>query len=681
MIGKLGISQLFVPNSRNAHDYVAAYQETLQGDQPTEIFVVLEIRGERKPYSAEKEAQYNQIVKTIAGQLRRSFRGDTRATEAVFEQSLAAVNSTLAELARSGVVGWYKRLSALIAAHSRSHLYVASAGEMSAILIREGKFSRIAEDISPREKPNPLKTFSTFAAGQLEPYDAVVLSCPSLLNYISLEKIRTGLDSRTLTEASRDFVQTLKQDAPSTESFAAFLLHAQPRAGMSDEELQPLMTPASHKIIDDGDNFDTTPKQRAYRIAAYLGHAVWQALRWLVSRIRSAASAALGRLSSRGKPVAARNRELDDESPARTPGSSRRMWYLGVFAFLAILLVANIIFHNVRTSRQQIEGEMKRLLSEASQSVTDARAALIYEDENRARREAAKAKEAVGQVLATEYFRSEAEELDQEIQQILNSLNKITVVETVETLAQFSGTPNRLVGTGGGYLGLNNFTGSIERYADGRLETLTLSSLPPEKLVDGAQLPGNQNPVFISSSGRLWQLGLDSRTFSALTPTSTDSALSAAGLKFYGGRAYSVGTGSGQILRYTQSGGAFGAAQPWLRAAVDFSRARDLAIDGNIYVLLPDQLLKFTQGNPQPFALPELENPLGDMQRIFTAQEYRNIYILDPGNSRIVILDKQGALDKQLILPNLKDLRDMWIDEPAGAAYLLDGNNLVRIKF
>ena len=75
----------------------------------------------------------------------------------------------------------------------------------------------------------------------------------------------------------------------------------------------------------------------------------------------------------------------------------------------------------------------------------------------------------------------------------------------------------------------------------------------------------------------------------------------------------------------------------------------DLAVDGSIFVLTNGTVAKFTLGAPQPFSVPNLQNDISGAVKIHTDKSQNYIYLVDPKNSRILMLNKQGGLERQLV--------------------------------
>ena len=105
---------------------------------------------------------------------------------------------------------------------------------------------------------------------------------------------------------------------------------------------------------------------------------------------------------------------------------------------------------------------------------------------------------------------------------------------------------------------------------------------------------------------------------------------------------------------------------------VDLSNAIDLAIDGDIFVLLQDSsVLRFSGGRKVPFKINGLVGEALQATRIFTEVNANSLYLVDPKNERIVEIDKtgesEGAFVRQFKFVGKEyffaNIRSIWIDE------------------
>jgi len=153
----------------------------------------------------------------------------------------------------------------------------------------------------------------------------------------------------------------------------------------------------------------------------------------------------------------------------------------------------------------------------------------------------------------------------------------------------------------------------------------------------------------------------------------------------YGGNLYIVDSKGSQVWRYRPGvKGYEGAPEPYFAAGspTDLTGVQAIAIDGSVWLLFPDgRLLKFLVGEAQPF-IPK--GPPGTPKSpvdVAAPLEGDRLYVADAGTGRILEYSKEGTLNRQLRPREgdmLKDVRSIYLDEAAGALYLLTGNRLYK---
>ena len=149
----------------------------------------------------------------------------------------------------------------------------------------------------------------------------------------------------------------------------------------------------------------------------------------------------------------------------------------------------------------------------------------------------------------------------------------------------------------------------------------------------------------------------------------------------YNRRLYSIDTKNNQIYRHDSILTGFAQGKEWVKDGTNIRDGVDIAIDGDVWVLKDNgQIMKFATGASQPFAVQGLDPALGKGGKLWTYTDVNNLYVLDPTNKRLVILEKDGKLKKQITAPEFDNLGDMVIDEPNQTAFLVNGSKLYKIS-
>jgi hypothetical protein len=152
----------------------------------------------------------------------------------------------------------------------------------------------------------------------------------------------------------------------------------------------------------------------------------------------------------------------------------------------------------------------------------------------------------------------------------------------------------------------------------------------------------------------------------------------------YEGRLYLLDPQTPQIWRYLPEGGGYpNRPEPYFPTlAPDFIRtARDMDIDGNVYVLLEDGgLEKCYEGGPVPFEVSSVPDPppVFVALAVNTRQTGGPILLADGTDERVVMLGADGAFNAQLRSREgeLRSLQALEIDEATGNLFALAGGRL-----
>lgn len=103
----------------------------------------------------------------------------------------------------------------------------------------------------------------------------------------------------------------------------------------------------------------------------------------------------------------------------------------------------------------------------------------------------------------------------------------------------------------------------------------------------------------------------------------------------------------------------------------------DMSISGPIYVLEQNgDIESFTKGNKDSFSVSGLKSPVSSTSHIYTDSDFNNIYILDPKNQRVVVLNNKGEFQNQYEGDFLKNSKSFAIDEKDKKGYVVSNNVL-----
>lgn len=152
------------------------------------------------------------------------------------------------------------------------------------------------------------------------------------------------------------------------------------------------------------------------------------------------------------------------------------------------------------------------------------------------------------------------------------------------------------------------------------------------------------------------------------------------GFQTYLGNMYVLDTMDG-IDKYPVTASGFGDKAAYFTGATpDLSKAVSLAIDGSLWVLTSDGTIsKYTKGKQDDFTVSGMTQKLSSPTQIVTTVDDDNMYILDNGNSRLVVLKKDGTFVAEYVNAQLKSATQLDVNEAGKNVYFLSGGNVYQM--
>lgn len=148
----------------------------------------------------------------------------------------------------------------------------------------------------------------------------------------------------------------------------------------------------------------------------------------------------------------------------------------------------------------------------------------------------------------------------------------------------------------------------------------------------------------------------------------------------FGSNIYLLDSGTGgQIWKYLPTSSGYSDKREYLTPTtkIDFTGAKKMRIESSIYVLKEGgEILRFTKGASDHFSIGGLDRGIKDPKSFFTSSEVDNVYILDSGNSRLVVVNKTGGYVSQYQGDKFGSSSDLAVDEKGKKVYLLEGSKI-----
>ncbi len=670
------IAKINLGNVRQTNSFVYVLAEKAADLTDAEIFLIAEL----PLLNPAAIGSCQQICMAIGSTLLRAYKRPAQGN--AFENAISLVNEELGKLVENGQTDWINKLNCIIGVKNKNSFSIATCGKTVAFLLRDNILSDISNE-SPSS--HPLKTFENYSEGKIYLGDILILSTNQLFNFLSIDRIKNILAGYDFLSASQTIIELLKENAGPETAFG-IIINQQVRPGeTASEEIdlenyileQPKYQPGllaktaaflknlflldrTKRVPDKtaANNFGWKQKFINFKIKVFS----------LGKKLNSGFHGFLTFLNAVKKLLNPQN--FKSYSP------QKKFFFLSALILLvafAVNVTVAVKYQSSKTKKQQAAV----LLQETQKLLANTQDSLAYNDQKKAIDYFRQANENFNKIESKNANSSDYNQTLAQINEIRQKIEKTKQAEVVNLgslskEATLIKLPKYLATqTNGNIISYNKETGQIQ---DGALkcgQTIIFSvALKADTLVihNGSGLL-----VCDPSTGQIGQ------GFANSVPDKT----SAVGLAFYpsNGRVYLLDKRKNQAVSFLINGKNIQKPVVSLKDAPEIGKAQDFAIDGNIYLLTDTGIVKYTAGRLAEFNMPYLSKPFLGNGKIYTETNFKNLYLLDKGNNRILIFDKKGNLISTLISDQFNKMDDFAIDEQNKTIFVLNDGSLLKVAY
>ncbi len=380
---------------------------------------------------------------------------------------------------------------------------------------------------------------------------------------------------------------------------------------------------------------------------------------------------------------------VEREGEERIRPRKRRIPKAALLVLVSLFLAASA-FTIKRRQKIFRASEATKLISGAEQTISDARQ---YVDLNNSRArelllQAQSDLQAVGE-LGIEL--AVVEEELAEIRSLLDEVNKVKRLKDLEifydlTIQSPSASPTSIAGDGESLFVTDPASEVVYQISSASGGPPEVENAAGQKVLGARVIRIVDDRLFISGVEGVSQLDLRTLELGVDLVAGDFVIEDIKDLGIYFGNVYLLIPSQNQILRaVVVEGGEYSTAKYWVTTEnPPLADAVSMTIDGFIYVLKSSgEVLKFEKGElVLDSRLKELDQPFSDPRAIFTTTDSEYLYILDAGNKRIVVTDKDGLYQSQYLCEGegaFADPKGLFVDEVGGVIYLLDGTKIYKI--
>lgn len=646
------------------------------------------------------------LLNLLISVIKREFYSDhKRSTSEALEASLNKANLYLADFTEKGNVEWIGNISFICGAFCKNTLHITQVGESIIKLFRKTNVSHIENKFPTSKKTHPLKIFGNVASGTMLNGDKVIMGTKNILNITTLtnlkelskknheqiiESLKLLAEKRATKTPIICLVLETKTEAP--EKIAACLPHQQAGA----PGLQPVL-PARRKIA-------------IFRITRRLSIIIFLGIRKTISFLVFVLKKAYRFLTFIFKKIFKSDPFYRIEtrlsrwfSPVRTKINStycslKQNKPAFFIASLLIILILILPFVTVQKINYYVKiNRFNELSAEIEEVQKKTDAVLIYSEKEKAKGLLQKNQILLANLL-TQLEKSPLENnveilnkaaaLQEKHQEQQDSINNVIRIKELEEILDFS-TSGFIVNPVGiskvkdilyfyeldsGILYKFNLSGGdlILVFISAKDEMRKMVSLEKEWIV----LFGQSKKVYLYNSNTN-----DHHTYSINPAIPVEQITD---VKSFFSNFYILNAEQGNIIKYSlsQIQESTIKGSNWLSEPLEeLKQAQSMAIDGSIYILDSKGLItQYHRGKKAEEIKPLLEKPLANNSKIFIDYDFVNLYISDPQNKRLIVLNKKGEVINQYVNDEFANLKDFWVTTDEKEIYLLYEKKVYRIE-
>lgn len=618
------------------------------------------------------------------------YRSTIRKSEKALKESLKEANEFLEQIAKKGDVSWLGNLSFAVLSLKNYELNFTKVGDLKIFLLRGRRIIDIDRKLKFEEiEPYPLKIFGNIVSGKLAEGDILLVSTKEVTDFFEKENLlpEIGKIWPVAEKGLREIFDKRKEEILKISGLCLIIVLTKEAIGGKKQIITP----------------KTYPKEFNLReiFSPYLKK-ISAGLKGLVRKPRLRLPVLIGPAKLGKFPNVARTllgRSLRFHLISRLALLPRpRQLNKKIILILALIFFLALGFFIAQVQQEKELKEGRATLNKIQEKVNQAESYLILKTPPAEKTAGVLLKESweeisqLSKIVSNlpQDFQGRVFSLKDEVSKILLELNKLETIEEPELFFDFGRreffpqkmvffrTPTHPSPSPSGPLlyffspySENLF--KVDKNAQGEIIEIAQKfnfAAPLEEIILFFSKP---NQLSILKGREIFSAYLK-EPYPDFSPNSFST---------FRGHLYFFDKKSGQIIKYPYLGNLkWGSPQLWLlpqtKKAMD---SKSMAVDGSIWILNKNNFLtRYYAGRLQQKIVLEIFPQPKEFKKIFTSPTLPYLYLLEPIQNRIVILNKSGQIVKQFQSQKFDNLLDFSISADGKTIYLLNGLRIYKIN-
>lgn len=605
--------------------------------------------------------------------------------EFVCESLLKLGNDFLVKWSQKTQIENWNELGLLLSVANQSSMFFTRIGAPRIVLFRNNQLVLADENLSHPRSPQFSSPFLELAGGPLLPGDRILVLSSPITESFSWEEISSLAVPSELTRAYYNLVRSIEVVNP--QKNCSFLLGEIVSANKEDDEIKNIL---NNKLRENrlGDllfkEYNPTLKPVVpvskssvlpwKNISSTIGKTIGGLVSFIFKIIRIPLS-----------PLSAKISSLS---------STRKFILFSALAvFLAFVFLLSRSLINPPNQGLTPQKDYKQLFDEANRLKEEASSALIYQDEEKARKSLAQAEELLTEASQSSEWGIKAMKLKEEISDQLSTLDKAQPSQATKiwSVPENQGNATNLVLSNNGVITLISTKNvwNIKPENDSAESSSFNQNISLDQGKDWL-LPVGSNLLCVApQNGFFYLINPNSKNVSDKNSLPSDIKSEFSAASSFGNTVYFYDQSSTQIKQFSYDGSNLAFKADWLKQDMkeDFPQSDQpisMSIDGSIFIVTQKgNLLKLSGGKKASWNVEKPGSTIeGGNLALKTKPEDKNLYLLDPSKKRIVIFEKEnGKLVGQIQNTNLAKAIDFDVDESKKVIYFTTLTDLFKSAF
>jgi len=627
-----------------------------------------------------------QFLERLSSQIKKEYyRVSGRSTDLALRESLRKANEFLSAEAQKGNVGWLGNLNFAALSLQNSTFNFTKVGSLKISLLRSGEVFDIGKDLEFQEiEPYPLKIFGNIVSGKLSPEDKIIIFTKDIFRFFSNQNLIEEIAKlETIEEKGLSRLVKNKEDFFRETSGVCLLIDLKEEPKIQEKITFGKIIPLTSWKISlprlrlSKFVLSSLPKGLAERLSK-IKFPLFKFPTFKFPKLQVSLSKKLllplKNISSLKKGI-----KISENIKLVVSLLNQRNLII-ISALIFVLLIGNFIFSLERAK------EIKRtqsILTEAKSKMLFAENAFIFKDEERANLLYQEALQKIlPQVKQGRVLEKEVSQLKKEIEEKLFLLNKLEQIAEPEILFDFQGLnfiPQKMVVLREKLYFFSPVLKNFYQFSISEKKGVFIET--DQKLSLAAPIE-NKQILFYSRPDVLF--------FFEDNQQRKDVSLKIPYPNFYfnsftnfQSNLYFLDSKKGEIIKYVLKEIEELSGNLWLSSKTQKPvGAKSLAVDGSIWILNGDNSidLYYTGQYQESLTLDFFPYPK-NFSKILAFPNLPYLWLLEPIQKRIVILNKSGQVIKQFQSNQFDNLKDFTVSADGKTLYLLNGLKLYQIKF